>query len=171
MTLAEKIRTHRASKGLTQEELAAKTKVTSRTIQRIENGEVIPRLYTLHAMAAALEVNAEDLIRLRPSAENNTQEHIWLPLVHVSAYFLFIIPTTVIWLIKGKEIEEISVHARDVINFQITLLLAMGLCMLLAPVLFIALVFYHLAIVVINTVKVIRNQPYRYPLTIPFLRS
>jgi transcriptional regulator with XRE-family HTH domain len=45
----------RVKKGMTQEELAAKTEVSARTIQRIENGEVDPRAYTLQMIARALE--------------------------------------------------------------------------------------------------------------------
>ncbi len=33
--------------GITQEELAAKTYMSVRTIQRIENGDVVPRGFTL----------------------------------------------------------------------------------------------------------------------------
>jgi len=42
---------------MTQEELADKTEVSARTIQRIENGEVDPRAYTLQMIAKALEVD------------------------------------------------------------------------------------------------------------------
>ena len=44
-------------KGMTQEELADKTEVSTRTIQRIENGEIDPRAHTLQMIAKALEVD------------------------------------------------------------------------------------------------------------------
>ena len=37
------IKTLRLKKGITQEELAEKTEISVRTIQRIENGDVDPR--------------------------------------------------------------------------------------------------------------------------------
>jgi len=42
MKTGEKIRDLRIKKGMTQEELAEKTELSVRTIQRIESGEVDP---------------------------------------------------------------------------------------------------------------------------------
>lgn len=42
---------------MTQEELAEKTKMSSRTIQCIENGQVDPRAYTLQIIVKTLEVD------------------------------------------------------------------------------------------------------------------
>ena len=42
MQTGKKIKEIRTSLGMTQQELASKLKVNLRTIQRIENGEVIP---------------------------------------------------------------------------------------------------------------------------------
>jgi transcriptional regulator with XRE-family HTH domain len=47
----------RIKRGLTQEELANKTELSARTIQRIENGEVDPRAYSLQMIAKALDVD------------------------------------------------------------------------------------------------------------------
>jgi len=44
-------------RGMTQEVLADNTEVSVITIQRIENGEVDPRAYTLQMIAKALEVD------------------------------------------------------------------------------------------------------------------
>lgn len=61
MTLQEQLVAARKRKGLTQEELAEQSKVTVRTIQRIESGETMPRAFTLKAIAAALDVPFETL--------------------------------------------------------------------------------------------------------------
>ena len=61
MNAAQKISAARKRKGLTQEELAEQASVTVRTIQRIENGDTTPRMYTLKALAAALDLSYEDL--------------------------------------------------------------------------------------------------------------
>ena len=44
----------RLQKGITQEKLAELCEVSTRTIQRIENGEVDARTYTLSRLAEAL---------------------------------------------------------------------------------------------------------------------
>jgi transcriptional regulator with XRE-family HTH domain len=49
------ITTLRNKKGLTQKELAGHCNVDIRTIQRIENGDVVPRIYTINLLSKALD--------------------------------------------------------------------------------------------------------------------
>jgi transcriptional regulator with XRE-family HTH domain/uncharacterized membrane protein len=49
------ITTLRNKKGLTQKELAEQCNVDIRTIQRIENGDVVPRMYTINLLSKALD--------------------------------------------------------------------------------------------------------------------
>ncbi len=53
--LGRKISELRTAKGLTQEELVEKCNISVRTIQRIEAGEVTPRIYTIKTVLAALD--------------------------------------------------------------------------------------------------------------------
>ena len=53
--LGKRVSELRIAKGLTQEELAEKCTITARTIQRIEAGEVTPRIYTIKTILAALD--------------------------------------------------------------------------------------------------------------------
>ena len=57
--LGKQIREARQKKGLTQAELAFKCNLDIRTIQRIENEKVIPRLYTLRIIGNILNVSIE----------------------------------------------------------------------------------------------------------------
>ena len=56
------IRDYRKKLNLTQEALADKTDLNTRTIQRIENEEEIPSLETLSKLVNALEIKDKDLI-------------------------------------------------------------------------------------------------------------
>jgi len=58
----ESIKELRIKKGLTQQQLADETGITLRTIQRIENNEVKPSLYSLNALSRALETNFSESI-------------------------------------------------------------------------------------------------------------
>lgn len=62
MKLNERISKTRKEKGLTQAELADLANITTRTIQRIESGESIPRSFTIKAIAKALELPYETLL-------------------------------------------------------------------------------------------------------------
>ena len=53
---------YRKKLNLTQEALADKTDLNTRTIQRIENEEEIPSLETLSKLVNALEIKDKDLI-------------------------------------------------------------------------------------------------------------
>ncbi|RYG45444.1 MAG: XRE family transcriptional regulator, partial [Chitinophagaceae bacterium] len=73
INLAQKIAAARKQKGLTQEQLADFTQVTVRTIQRIESGESIPRAHTVKALAQALDINFEELIKHDPETTHHAE--------------------------------------------------------------------------------------------------
>mgnify|MGYP000211449017 CR=1 FL=1 len=54
MDLGDKIKSARTQKGITQKELAEETGLTERTIQRIENHEVEPSVYSLNKISEIL---------------------------------------------------------------------------------------------------------------------
>ena len=53
--LGKRIVELRKEKGLTQEELVDRCNISVRTLQRIETGEVTPRVYTIKTILAALD--------------------------------------------------------------------------------------------------------------------
>ena len=53
------VRQARAQKGYTQQELSDMTGISLRSVQRIENGETVPREYTLRVLAEKLGVKPE----------------------------------------------------------------------------------------------------------------
>jgi transcriptional regulator with XRE-family HTH domain len=52
--LAQLVREKRTAKGITQQELADLAGISLRSVQRMENGEVLPRSYTLRVIAEKL---------------------------------------------------------------------------------------------------------------------
>src|SRR5579863_9589337 len=52
--IAALVKEGRSAKGYTQQELADLAKLSLRSVQRIENGEVLPRSYTLRMLAQHL---------------------------------------------------------------------------------------------------------------------
>ena len=59
--LGLKILELRQQKGFTQEELVEQCNISVRTIQRIEAGEVMPRVFTIKSILAALDRDYDDL--------------------------------------------------------------------------------------------------------------
>ena len=61
--IASLVREGRIEKGYTQKELSELSNISVRSIQRIENGEIIPRTYTLKTLAGILGRSYEDFAR------------------------------------------------------------------------------------------------------------
>lgn len=53
---------YRKKLKLTQEDLADKSNLNTRTVQRIENNEEIPNIETLAKLVYALEISDKDLV-------------------------------------------------------------------------------------------------------------
>lgn len=122
METGKLIKELRIKKGMTQEELADRTEVTTRTIQRIESGEVDPRAYTLQMIAKALEVDYEILTKNEPDEEQEIEQVNsinWLGLLHISGIIPLILPTVLIWNKKKDKIKGMSEHYRDVLGVQL----------------------------------------------------
>jgi transcriptional regulator with XRE-family HTH domain len=54
---AKLVRTGRLKKSLTQKELSDLAGISQRSLQRIENAEVLPRLYTLRQLAEHIDID------------------------------------------------------------------------------------------------------------------
>ena len=66
--ISQLVKDSRITKGYTQQQLADFAGISLRSVQRIENGEVLPRLYTLKILAAHLNFPVEELTALSPPA-------------------------------------------------------------------------------------------------------
>ena len=107
----------RLQKGLTQEQLAEECEVSPRTIQRIESGEVDPRTYTLQCLSNSLDFNF--------LMDNSSNENLWLAILHLSSIFCNIIIPLLLWSWKKNQSHKIDKQGRQVLNFQITMTLAL----------------------------------------------
>ena len=79
--IADIVKERRTAKGYTQKELADISNISIRSIQRIENGEVVPRMYTLKTLAECLDfsldlLNKEEKDDMQISAGNRSRKVI-----------------------------------------------------------------------------------------------
>lgn len=161
----------RIKKGMTQEELADKTEVSARTIQRIENGEVDPRAYTLQMIAKALDVDFSLFI------ENKTDESLevkkvnnnnWAGFLHLSGLLPLIFPTLVMWNYKKEKTKDMSNHFRAAITMQLCILVIclFGLWIYWTanqPVPFVGGLLVGGLISIMNTISVMHGNSYINP--------
>jgi transcriptional regulator with XRE-family HTH domain len=148
MFSAARIQAIRKSKGFSQEVLAEQSGVSLRTIQRVEQGETVPRGHTLHALATALAVPLEAL-RAEPETvvmkvvdsepEPGTTSQLPLPttstslrsdpeflqLLNLSALSFLVLPLLnivvplLLWRKRRHTTEHVAEVGRRILGFQI----------------------------------------------------
>ena len=194
--LGKKVSELRQQKAITQEQLAETCEVSTRTIQRIESGEVDPRSYTIQCLNDALDFDF--------GAGELANENFWLASLHLSSCFVIVFIPLLIWSFLKEKSYKVDKQGKDVLNFQITITILMFVavaCLLAAPfalvvrdvnspspnanpagfgileflviatvVPFIFIGFFVFYQGIKNTILVLNDKPYHYPLSIQFLK-
>ncbi len=188
--LGLKVSELRKEKGFTQEQLAEDCEVTPRTIQRIESGEVEPRAFTRNSLSNVLEFDLG-----KNDLEN---ERFWIAALHLSSMFCIVLIPLLIWSWLKTRSYQVDKHGLQVMNFQITITLALfagGFCLavglpallilleqgtgnvilmsgltLLSVVPMILIGFFITYQGAVNTLRVLTDKPTRYPLSIKFVK-
>ena len=198
--IAKKIVHYRKLKGITQEMLSEITGLNVRTIQRIESGEVDPRLFTLKSIADALGVNLEELL-----PEPTQHELNQLAILHITplGYFLFpvigyVLFPFIFWMLKREQIHGIDKHGKEILNGQLTYSIIIAIIIGIIGTLMLMIIFHSgnpfltkvfmrfpiygvigllLSVIVfgifpaINARRVYKGkQPWKYPFTITFFK-
>jgi len=165
--LGKKVARLRQKLNMTQEQLAEICGINSRSLQRIEAGESMPRSHTVQKLNKIFNVSIMD--------EGDDTEDIWLALMHLSSVFPVVIIALIIWVWKRPTDSRIAHQGVDVINFQISMWLYMMIAssLIIYIVGLIILPFIGIFICVIsikNTIKAVQGIPYHYPLSIHLVK-
>ena len=194
--LASRVRDLRKSKGFSQEELAEKSGLNLRTVQRIEKGENEPRGDSLVRLAQALQISSEELFNF-----SKTEDRSALMGLNLSglAFLLFpilgIIIPLILWYSRREKVTDAYVIGAKVLNFQLTCMLIysiayVGSILWLAkdiaspevmPSLMASLKFalafsftikvFNAAFILINSRKIQKEKPIRYFPAIRFIKE
>lgn len=129
MTVGQKIAEGRKNKALSQEELSHLSKVSLRTIQRIEKDHVTPRPFTLKTIADSLNINLTDL-----QAETNKDDQSIILLLCISMLFTLGLPPGNLlfpWLIwkRNKQSTLVDHVGKKILSLQ--LLMTILFCLIL----------------------------------------
>ncbi|MFM8491974.1 MAG: helix-turn-helix domain-containing protein, partial [Candidatus Methylopumilus sp.] len=122
MKIGEHIKEIRISKGFTQVELSEKSGIAVRTIQRIENGEVTPSIYSINAIGTALDVKLKE----DPVVENDGKFEFKIVISNFSNLFvdiktlikrnmktLLVLVTVTIGFLSFKDLKSLFVNLSD----------------------------------------------------------
>lgn len=184
----------REKRNLTQEELAEKSGISVRTIQRIEAGTT-PKGYTLKTLAESLDVSEKDLLASETIKKeivideviDRTEENhslfnsglikiinlsslpfVWLPIAN------FLLPLLIMFFTKEK-----SPIVKQIISLQIFLAIISPIIFMLIALLklgsvsvmitIIALVLANVYIILRNAYEIDKKQSLRYKLNFSFI--
>lgn len=195
--LAIRIKDLRNRKGFSQEQLSEESKLSLRTIQRIEKGESTPRGDTLIKLTQSLGVTPDDLLEF-----TDIEDKGYLTLMNLSALSILVQPLMGIiiplamWILKREKVKLVDDTGKKIINFQITWLLLLYTLFLAASkgryipyqfsvtdviplfwsgydifkLVVVILYIYSIAIILINVVRSQKGLKNMYFPAIPFLK-
>jgi len=119
--LAKKIKELRSRKGMSQEELAEKSQLSLRTVQRIEGGETEPRGDTLQRLASALGTTPDELIVWTENEDKGFLTVLNLSALSFIAFpILGIVVPLSLWMLKKDKIKYVNETGKKLLNFQIS---------------------------------------------------
>lgn len=186
--LGKRVKELRLSNGYSQEYLADESNLNLRTIQRIESGTTVPRGDTLSRLASALKISPDELLDW--SKQEDKGQLLLLNLsglsIILNPFLGLIIPMT-IWISKKEKIVNVDENGKQLLNFQITWLLALSFIIIavivyavvflemdatgtinspiVALVLILTLAIYYsfsLSLIIRNTIKIQKNIRVKY---------
>lgn len=119
---------------------------------------------------------------MESGAAPTENERTWGMLAHLSALVGLVLPMIgivlgplAVWLARRDDSAFVAAHAREALNFNITVVIAAVICMMLMLVfigflLGTALFVVWLVLTLIAAIKASEGATYRYPFAIRFIR-
>jgi uncharacterized Tic20 family protein len=101
----------------------------------------------------------------------------WAVAAHLLPFVsLAIIGPLFVWLIKRDEDEYVEAHAREALNFQLSVLIygivsTLLIIVLIGIVMLVALMIFSFVMVIIAAVKAANGEPYEYPMTMRMVKQ
>lgn len=180
LEVSKRAKAIRTRKGLTQEELAENSGLSLRTIQRIENGEVMPRGDSLKRIAVALQVSPDEILDWQVIEDKNVLTMLNMSQLGILVFPLIgIIIPLIIWIQKKDKVKNVQDVGRSILNFQITWTLILFLFLFVfvfnmffqlvntvsvswAYAIIVGLYMYNLFLIILNTIRCGRNRKVFY---------
>ncbi len=121
-----------------------------------------------------MEQNFAQLKEVRYANVSSDERSIAI-LTHVLSIFFSIIPALIIYLVKRDQSPYVAEHAKEALNFQISILIYCIICiplifLIVGIFLLIAIGIGSLILYILAAVKAADDVLYRYPFSIRFIK-
>ena len=95
-------------------------------------------------------------------------------LIHLLAIFTMWLVPLIIWLVKKDQSRFIDQQGKEVVNFELTLMIGMVLgaltfCIGVGVFIWVAVWVVNIVFGILSTIEVNQGKPYRYPVCIRFI--
>lgn len=104
--IASLVKEGRIAKGYTQKELSELSNISIRSIQRIENAEILPRSYTLKTLAGILGISFETLQKAEPVPKGFIKINRGQRMILSAGISLFIILLALAFIAQSSNFPE-----------------------------------------------------------------
>lgn len=116
-----------------------------------------------------------DIEESRESEMPNAEQRQWAMFAHFSACLFFVFGPLVIWSMKKDQMPFVKENAKEALNFQLTVLIALFVSAMLIPVLIGLMLFPGVCVAsfiasIMMGVKAGEGELHRYPFTIRFIK-
>jgi uncharacterized Tic20 family protein len=116
-----------------------------------------------------------------PSQMSQKDENLWATLSHLGVIAGFIIPfgniltPLIIWLIQREKSDYVGDHAKEALNFQISVSILAFACgilifLVVGVPLLIALMIFSLVVSIIAAIRANKGEMYKYPLNFRLIK-
>ena len=133
------LKTKRENSGYTQIELAKKTKLSLRTIQRLESSNVEPKGHTLTVLSEAFNINPSDLLeQFKIVEQTKKSETTFIRIINLSVLSCLIIPfgniilPLILWR-KNRKSKFVDEIVKRIINVQIIWCISLSFFLSISP--------------------------------------
>ncbi len=116
-----------------------------------------------------------EMLGYKAARMTQSEARTWGLVAHLSPLLVGFIGPLVVWLLKKDESEYVSRHAKEALNFQISLFLWVMVSVVLSIIiigifLLMALMIVALVFPILAAVKSNEGEDYHYPLTIRLIK-
>lgn len=107
-----------------------------------------------------------------PALPPTSDEKTLALLSHIVTFVSNFIAPLIIYIIKKDESPFVAAHAKESLNFQLTILLAVIVLFITIIGIFLLWIvgIYAMVLVIVATIRASEGRLYRYPLTIRFIK-
>lgn len=108
----------------------------------------------------------------QPLTAPSSEEKTMAVLSHILCLVVWLFAPLIIYLLKKDESPYVAMHAKEALNFQITLAIISIICIITIVGLFFLWIvgIYATVLIIVATIKASENKMYRYPFTLRLIK-